>query len=39
VIVLTLPQDLKDLASDRLSNRLRGLGRLLGVEARIEIAA
>lgn len=36
-VVLTLPQDLRDLASDRLSNRLRGLGRLLGVEARIEI--
>ncbi|GJD48869.1 Guanosine-5'-triphosphate,3'-diphosphate pyrophosphatase [Methylobacterium crusticola] len=37
VLVLRLPEDLRALASDRLSNRLRGLARLIGVEARIAV--
>ena len=37
-LVLHLPEDLRALASDRLSSRLRGLARLLGVEARIAVA-
>jgi hypothetical protein len=36
-VVLHLPEDLRALASDRLSNRLRGLGRLMGREGRISI--
>ncbi|MGY2049292.1 exopolyphosphatase [Methylobacterium sp. JK268] len=36
-LVLHLPAELRALASDRLSNRLRGLGRLIGVEARIAV--
>lgn len=37
VLRLTLPADYADLASDRVLNRLRTLGRLLGVDAQIEI--
>ncbi|ACL60384.1 Ppx/GppA phosphatase [Methylobacterium nodulans ORS 2060] len=36
-LVLHLPEDLRALASDRVANRLRGLARLLGVEARIAV--
>ncbi|WP_298965529.1 exopolyphosphatase [uncultured Methylobacterium sp.] len=36
-VVLHLPEDLRALASDRLSNRLRGLGRLMGREGRISV--
>ena len=36
-LVLTLPSEWQALNGDRTLNRLRGLGRLLGVEARIEI--
>ncbi len=32
-LMLSLPSDLADLASDRLTNRLKQLGRLLGREA------
>ncbi|HEY5226805.1 MAG TPA: Ppx/GppA phosphatase family protein [Methylovirgula sp.] len=32
-LILTLPQELADLASDRLSNRLKQLGRVIGREA------
>jgi len=32
-----LPRDLADLASDRVLNRLKGLGRLLGVETEIAV--
>jgi exopolyphosphatase/guanosine-5'-triphosphate,3'-diphosphate pyrophosphatase len=37
LLSLYLPADYADLASDRVSNRLKALGRLLGVEAAIEI--
>jgi exopolyphosphatase/guanosine-5'-triphosphate,3'-diphosphate pyrophosphatase len=37
-LVLTLPGDYADLASDRVLNRLKTLGRLVGVDSRIEIA-
>ncbi|MCC3247337.1 exopolyphosphatase [Methylocystis sp. WRRC1] len=37
-LVLTLPQDFADLASDRVLNRLKALGRLMGVDGVIEIA-
>ncbi|PPD43289.1 MAG: exopolyphosphatase [Methylocystis sp.] len=37
-LLLSLPQDFTDLASDRVLNRVKSLGRLLGAEARIEIA-
>jgi exopolyphosphatase / guanosine-5'-triphosphate,3'-diphosphate pyrophosphatase len=36
-LVLTLPPALASLSSDRLSNRLRQLGRLLGKESAIEV--
>ncbi|MDP4022243.1 exopolyphosphatase [Methylobacterium sp. NEAU 140] len=35
--VLRLPPDWADLGSERLLNRVRGLGRVLGLDARIEI--
>ncbi|ACA19484.1 Ppx/GppA phosphatase [Methylobacterium sp. 4-46] len=38
-LVLHLPEDLRALASDRLVSRLRGLARLVGVEARIAVGA
>lgn len=38
-LVLSLPNDYADLASDRVLNRLKALGRLMGVDAEIEIAA
>lgn len=34
---LSLPSELTDLASDRVLNRLKSLGRLLGVEAELNI--
>jgi exopolyphosphatase/guanosine-5'-triphosphate,3'-diphosphate pyrophosphatase len=34
-LVLTLPRDLADLASDRLTNRLKQLGRLIGREVMV----
>jgi exopolyphosphatase / guanosine-5'-triphosphate,3'-diphosphate pyrophosphatase len=36
-LLLTLPGDYGDLASDRVLNRLKTLARLIGVDARIEI--
>ncbi|WP_330084665.1 exopolyphosphatase [Methylocystis iwaonis] len=38
-LVLTLPRDFADLASDRVLSRLKTLGRLAGVDAQIEIEA
>ena len=38
VLRLFLPRDLADLASDRVLNRLKALGRLLGVETEIALA-
>ncbi len=38
VLRLFLPRDLADLASDRVLNRLKALGRLLGVETDITLA-
>jgi len=38
-LVLTLPKDFADLASDRVLNRLKSLGRLMGVDGVIEIAS
>jgi exopolyphosphatase / guanosine-5'-triphosphate,3'-diphosphate pyrophosphatase len=38
-LVLTLPPDRAALASERLYGRVRALGRLLGLEAALEIAA
>jgi exopolyphosphatase/guanosine-5'-triphosphate,3'-diphosphate pyrophosphatase len=38
-LVLTLPRDLADLASDRLHNRLKQLARLIGREPAIVVAA
>jgi exopolyphosphatase/guanosine-5'-triphosphate,3'-diphosphate pyrophosphatase len=35
-VVLTMPRDLADLASDRLQNRLKQLARLIGREPLIE---
>ncbi|WP_457796934.1 exopolyphosphatase [Methylocystis sp. S23] len=37
VLVLALPADYADLASDRVLNRVKAVGRLLGVDGRIEI--
>jgi exopolyphosphatase/guanosine-5'-triphosphate,3'-diphosphate pyrophosphatase len=37
-VVLTLPRDLADIASDRLHNRLKALARLIGREPEIVIA-
>jgi exopolyphosphatase/guanosine-5'-triphosphate,3'-diphosphate pyrophosphatase len=37
VLVLALPADYADLASDRVLNRLKAVGRLLGVDGQIEI--
>lgn len=37
-VVLTLPPDYVDLASDRVLGRLKALGRLMGVAAQIETA-
>ena len=37
-VTLHLPADLADLGSDRLQNRLKQLGRLIGRGARIEVA-
>lgn len=37
-LVLTLPGDFADLVSDRVLSRLKAFGRLLGVDAAIEIA-
>jgi exopolyphosphatase/guanosine-5'-triphosphate,3'-diphosphate pyrophosphatase len=37
-LVLRLPQHMAPLASDRLMNRVKALGKLLNVESRIEIA-
>lgn len=37
-VVLTLPSAFTDLASDRVSSRIRAIGRLLGKEGVIEIA-
>ena len=36
-VVLTMPRDLADLASDRLQNRLKQLARLIGREPQIEV--
>ena len=36
-ITLRMPQDWAALASDRLLNRVRGLGRVVGLDGRIEI--
>ncbi|MDP4003114.1 exopolyphosphatase [Methylobacterium sp. NEAU K] len=36
-VTLRMPPDWADLSSDRLLNRVRGLGRLVGLEGRIEI--
>jgi hypothetical protein len=36
---LTLPRGLADLASERLQNRLKHLGRLIGREPAITIAS
>ena len=36
-LVVTLPADLADLRSERLGNRLRQLGRLIGREPRVEV--
>lgn len=36
-LVLTLPEDFEDLASDRVLTRLKSLGKLMGVGAQIEI--
>ncbi|MGO4704283.1 exopolyphosphatase [Microvirga sp. 2MCAF38] len=36
-VVLQVPSDLKELASDRLIGRVRALGKLLNLEPRIEI--
>ena len=38
-LILTLPPDLADLASDRLSNRLKQLARLIGREPAIAVQA
>jgi exopolyphosphatase/guanosine-5'-triphosphate,3'-diphosphate pyrophosphatase len=38
VLVLSVPGDFADLASDRVLNRLKTLGRLVGANAQIEIA-
>jgi exopolyphosphatase / guanosine-5'-triphosphate,3'-diphosphate pyrophosphatase len=38
-IVLDLPRELAALASDRLTNRLKQLARLLEVEARVQVTA
>jgi exopolyphosphatase / guanosine-5'-triphosphate,3'-diphosphate pyrophosphatase len=37
-IILSLPQHMAPLASDRLLNRVKALGKLLNLESRIEIA-
>jgi exopolyphosphatase/guanosine-5'-triphosphate,3'-diphosphate pyrophosphatase len=37
-IVLHLPRELEALASDRLANRLKQLGRVMEAEARVEVA-
>jgi exopolyphosphatase / guanosine-5'-triphosphate,3'-diphosphate pyrophosphatase len=37
-LVLTLPYDLRDLANERLQNRLKQLARLVGDEPEIKIA-
>jgi exopolyphosphatase/guanosine-5'-triphosphate,3'-diphosphate pyrophosphatase len=37
VLRVLLPRDLADLASDRVLNRLKALGRLLGVETEISV--
>ncbi len=36
-LVLTLPENLKDLAGDRLANRVRQMARLIGKEPQVEI--
>ena len=36
-VTLRIPQDWAALASDRLLNRVRGLGRVVGLDGRIEI--
>jgi exopolyphosphatase/guanosine-5'-triphosphate,3'-diphosphate pyrophosphatase len=35
-LYLTLPADFADLASDRVANRIRALGKLLGMEGEVE---
>jgi exopolyphosphatase/guanosine-5'-triphosphate,3'-diphosphate pyrophosphatase len=37
VLILSLPADYADLASDRVLNRLKAVGRLVGVDAQIQI--
>ncbi|WP_424362680.1 exopolyphosphatase [Methylocystis parvus] len=37
VLALSLPADYADLASDRVLNRLKSVGRLVGVDAQIQI--
>ena len=39
VLALSLPADYADLASDRVLNRLKTLGRLLGVDVDAEIGS
>ena len=36
-LVLRLPKNLRDLAGDRLANRVRQLARLIGVEPAVEV--
>ena len=36
-LMVTLPPDLRDLASERLNNRLRQLARLIGREPKVEV--
>ncbi|MGJ0510071.1 MAG: Ppx/GppA family phosphatase [Methylocystis sp.] len=38
ILTLTLPGDFEDLGSERVLNRLKSVGRLLGMDAQIEIA-
>ena len=38
-VVLRLPRDWEALSGDRLLNRVRGVGRVIGLDGRIEVAA
>jgi exopolyphosphatase/guanosine-5'-triphosphate,3'-diphosphate pyrophosphatase len=36
-VVLRLPRDWKPLSGDRLLNRVRALGRVIGLDGRVEV--
>ena len=36
-VVLSVPEEWRALAGDRILNRVRGLGRVIGLDGRVEV--